>query len=224
MMRMVVAAVLIAGAGLLHGTWTNRWRPSGAVTALAGRIQSVPKEIGDWKVTASFELRPAEIAMVGAAGYVSWQYTNASRGVSVSVLLLGGLPGKISTHPPDVCYRGGGYTLDSPSPYVYRYGPDGRQAEFATMTAAREGTNPSTQRIFWAWNASKGWLAPQAPRWQFAAEPALCKLYVIREISGVIVDPASDPCNDFLNVFLPELDRILFSVPRAELAASARQG
>ena len=44
--------------------------------------------------------------------------------------------------------------------------------------------------------------------------PALCKLYVIRETAGAAVDPEDDPCNDFLNVFLPELDRLVFSGPK----------
>ena len=166
--------------------------------------------IGDWKGTA-FELPAEERAMAGAVACLARRYTNPSRGVSVSVLLLGGLPGKISTHTPDVCYPGAGYTLDSPSAFQCRDGPDERQAEFRTALATREGTNPSVLRIFWSWNASKGWTAPEEPRWNFAAEPALCKLYVIRETAGAVVDPGDDPCNDFLSVFLPELDRLVFS-------------
>ena len=56
-------------------------------------------------------------------------------------------------------------------------------------------------------------VAPGEPRWKFASEPTLCKLYVIRETGGDAVDPESDPCNDFLKVFLPQLDRLVFSKP-----------
>ncbi len=164
-------------------------------------------DIGDWKGTA-FELSPGERAMAGAVAYLAQACTRTrAAGFPSRSCCLGGLPGKISTHTPDVCYRGGGYTLDSPAAFRHRYGPDDQPAEFRTAVATREGTNPSVLRIFWSWNASKGWSAPEEPRWAFARPPALCKLYVIRETAGAVVDPKADPCNDFMSVFLPELDR-----------------
>jgi hypothetical protein len=211
--RISTAVVLIVGAGLVHGAWTNRWGPSPELTALGARFESIPMVIGDWKGTA-FELPPGDRAMAGAVACLGRVYANPSRGVTVSVLLLGGLPGKISTHTPDVCYRGAGYQPESLTDFVCPYGPDGQQAGFKTALAARGGTNPSVLRIFWSWNASEGWKAPDEPRWEFASASALCKLYVIRETAGTNVAPGSDPCNDFLAVFLPELDRLVFSVPR----------
>ncbi len=212
MIRISTALVLIVGAGLVHGIWTNRWGPSPALAALEKRFESVPLVIGEWKGTA-FELPAQDRAMAGAVACLARHYTNSSRGVSVTVLLLGGLPGRISTHTPDVCYRGGGYTLDTLSAFERRYGSVDQPAEFRTMLATRAGTSPSVLRIFWSWNAAKGWSAPDEPRWKFAPEPALCKLYVIRETAGAVVDPEADPCNDFMSVFLPELDRLVFSTP-----------
>ena len=116
----------------------------------------------------------------------------------------------MSTHTPEVCYTGAGYDLGAPSAYERRYGPDGRRAAFRTALAARGGANPSVLRIFWTWHASKGWAAPGEPRWAFASEPTLCKLYVVRQAGGADVGPDGDPCNDFLDVFLPELDRAVF--------------
>jgi hypothetical protein len=210
--RISTAVFLIVGAGLLDGTWANRWGPSPKLTALAARLDTVPMEIGGWKGTAGEELSPGERAMAGAVACLHRRYTNATRGVTVSVLLLGGLPGKIATHTPDVCYRGAGYQLESLTDYAYTYGPEQRKAEFKTAVASRGGTNPSALRIFWSWKASGAWKAPNEARWEFGPARTLSKLYVIREISGTTVAPESDPCNDFLAVLLPELDRCVFSV------------
>ncbi|MGO9462946.1 MAG: exosortase-associated EpsI family protein [Isosphaeraceae bacterium] len=212
MIRIAAAVILIVGAGLVHGKWTDRWGASAALAALAPRFESVPTVIGDWTGTA-FEVSPRERAMAGAIACLGRVYENRSTGIKVSVLLVGGLPGKISTHTPDVCYRGAGYTLDSPAAFERRYAPGDRQANFRTAVAAREGTSPSVLRIFWSWNASKGWSAPEEPRWTFATVPALCKLYVVRETAGAVVDPGADPCNEFLTVFLPEVDRLVFPTP-----------
>jgi Protein of unknown function (DUF3485) len=208
--RILAAASLIVGAGIVHGAWINRWGPSPALSALGARFESVPMEIGDWKGTP-FELPPAERSMAGAVACLARRYVNPIRGASVTVVLLGGLPGRMSVHTPDVCYTGAGYTLESPTPFERRYGIDDRHAAFQTSLAARGGPNPSVLRIIWSWNASKGWATPAVPRWEYVNAPALCKLYVIRETSGSAADPATDPCNDFLTVLLPELDKYVFA-------------
>jgi hypothetical protein len=187
------------------------------------QVDSVPMVIGDWNGTA-FELPAQHRAMAGVEAYLARRYANPSRGVAVTVLLVSGLPADIARHTPDVCYPGIGYTLSTPAPYEYRSGPDQPPAGFWTAQATRGGTSPSTLRIFWSWKtvreeaggtpAPQGWTAPESPLWQFASEPALCKLYVVRETAGAVVEPGSDPCNEFLRVFLPELDRLVFSGPR----------
>jgi Protein of unknown function (DUF3485) len=211
--RISVAMLLIVGAGLVDGVWTNRWRPAPELAALTAKFDSIPMVIGDWQGTA-FELPPKERAMAGAEACLARRYSNPARGVSVTVLLVGGLPGDISNHTPDVCYPGAGYTTNSPSPFDYRYSPSNKHAGLRTALATRGGVSPSVLRILWGWNASKGWTAPKEPRWSFASEPWLCKLYVIRETAGSAVKPEDDPSKEFLAVFLPELDRSVFDFPR----------
>jgi hypothetical protein len=166
--------------------------------------------IGDWKATA-FELPARERAAAGAVACLARRYTNPSRGVTITIVLVGGLPGDIATHTPDACYPGAGYTMDASVPFDCRYGPDRHRALFRTALAKRGGTSPSSLRIFWSCKASHEWAPPEDARWRFASEPALCKLYVIRETAGAVVEPGSDPCLDLMSVFLPELDRLVFS-------------
>ena len=82
--------------------------------------------------------------MAGAVGQISRVYTNPTKGLTVSVLLLCGLPGNISTHTPDVCYPGAGYTLGNGERFVHRYGVPEQAAEFQTAIASRAGTKPSS--------------------------------------------------------------------------------
>ena len=46
--RIVAALALIVGAGLVHGAWTNRWGAPPQLAALAGRLRTLPKALGDW--------------------------------------------------------------------------------------------------------------------------------------------------------------------------------
>ena len=107
-LRITAAVALIVGVGLVHGTWTNRWGPTPELAELASRFDSVPMAIGDWSATPS-QLGERERKLAGAEACLARVYTNATRGLSVSVLLLGGLPGDIAAHTPEVCYIGAGY-------------------------------------------------------------------------------------------------------------------
>ncbi len=206
--RIAVALVLIIGTGLFHGTWTNRWRLSPGLTELAARLNTVPEVLGDWKATSRRELPPRELAMTGAVGYISRTYTNPSKALAVSVLLLSGLPGTITTHTPDACYPGAGYTLGNAEKFELKYGA-GQRAEFQTAVASRDGAHPSHLRLYWSWCSSKGWSAPEDARWALAAEPMLSKLYVVRETVGAKIAPKDDPCDEFMTLLLPALDRAM---------------
>ena len=156
----VAALALIVGSGLVHGAWTNRWRTAPALAELAARLESVPTVLGDWTATSQ-AIPPRELAMAGAVGQISRVYTNPTKGLTVSVLLLCGLPGNISTHTPDACYPGAGYTLGNGQRFVHRYGVPERAAEFQAAVASRAGTKPSSLRLYWAWHGSSGWSAPR---------------------------------------------------------------
>jgi hypothetical protein len=209
--RIVAAAILLIGAGLVHGSWTNRWGASRVLAAQSARLDSIPTVLGDW-TAKPYELPPEQLAATGAVNYLLRAYSNASRGITVRIMMLYGLPGDVAIHNPDACYPSVGYTLGETTVFNCGYGSPERRAEFRTALASRGGPNPSALRIFWGWNASQGWSAPENPRWAFARAPALCKLYVVRETSGVMVDPKDDACNDFLTLLLPEIDRSVFSV------------
>ncbi len=80
---------------------------------------------------------------------------------------------------------------------------------FRPPSPAGQGPNHPRLRLYWAWHGSSGWSAPENPRWAFAAEPMLSKLYIVRETGGVAVDPKEDLCAQFLSLLLPELDRVM---------------
>ncbi|WP_152054004.1 exosortase-associated EpsI family protein [Tautonia marina] len=209
--RMVVALALLISAGIVHGSWTNRWKPSRALAELTGRIDSVPMTVETWH-GASFEISDRELAGAGAVGHLARRYQDSDRGVALTTLLVSGLPGDIAAHTPDVCYPGSGFELSPPTRIDVPIGSPPQTATFLTSVASRQGPGGlDALRIFWAWNDGTGWKAPEDPRWSYAGAPALSKLYVIRETFGEPFNPEADPSLEFMNEFLPTLDGILFA-------------
>lgn len=209
-LRYSAALLLLVAVGLLHGEWTHRWGISRGLAEVSARVGSLPLEVGEWTTTQEHKLAPADQQLAGAVAYISRTYASNRRGVRLGVLLLCGSPGKISTHTPDICFPSRGYTLSTPVPFSCRYGPAQRPGEFLTALGEKKGPRPGVERVFWAWNDSNGWAAPEHPRWTFGGADALCKLYVVRETGGGTVAPQDEPCIEFFNDFLPEVDRIVF--------------
>jgi hypothetical protein len=64
-------------------------------------------------------------------------------------------------------------------------------------------------RIFWSWYADGSWQAPDSPRWSFARQPYLVKVYVLSDLPERPEAPERDPAVDLIKRLTPELSRIL---------------
>jgi hypothetical protein len=210
----LIAVAVVVLSGVVHGLQNERWGPRAELADCAAAIERVPSTNGDW------DGRPVAIdarvlATAGAVGHLSQRYVNRSTGVTLNVVLICGRPGPISVHTPDVCFQSEGRRmLGQPAKRLIAYAsPDEapRTSQFFTAEFRRQsaGTTNSV-RVYWTWNAARSWSAPDNPRLTFAASPALYKLYVSRETEEVTAPPESDPCEEFLRLYLPELDRALF--------------
>jgi hypothetical protein len=211
-LAVILAFVCVLGFGAAHGVLTNRWKLSTRPEAAAAKLQGVPRVFGDWEGTdAEVNRRVVEIAEL--AGYVNRQYINRRTGVSVSVLLVCGPAGPISVHPPEVCFAGAGLQFVTDRGQCTIAAPDlPAPAEFFHTRVAKP-TSPGSpqQRLLWSWTADGTWVAANHPRLAFARSPVLYKLYVQRVLTRTDEPLEEDPIQSFLQVFLPELQKVLFT-------------
>jgi hypothetical protein len=207
----LVAMVPIALAGAAHGLWTDRWGWSDEPAASAARLSAVPVTLGEWE-GQPIEIPVQERERAAVAGCLARRYTHRRTGEELSVVLVCGRPGPVAVHPPEVCYGGAGYTPAADPEVLTVAGQP--PAAFKVATFTRPGvTAPGRLRIFWSWSATGAWETPRSPRWTFAGERALYKLYLIRQLPPTEEPPAADPAVAFLHLLLPELQRALFARP-----------
>jgi hypothetical protein len=210
-----VAAVVMLISGLVHGLQTDRWRWSTPqqVSNAAARLQQVPATMGDWD-SQELEMSTRQLERAEAIGHLSRLYTNRADGTQVSVLIVCGRPGPIATHPPTVCFQGTGLSLSAPEThFVVRESNDDKApllGEFwlADFHKTVEGL-PLWKRTFWAWQATDSWHAPVNPRFAFARNPYLYKLYITRSMTDNRTRPENDPGVQFMREFIPVLNRTL---------------
>jgi len=82
------------------------------------------------------------------------------------------------------------------------------------MRFKKEGVSPEYLRVFWSWNATGKWQAPQSPRITFLLKGSiLYKLYIVHRLARLDAPLKEDPSQDFLKVLLPEFDKYLVLNP-----------
>jgi hypothetical protein len=207
------ATTAIVLTGFLHGLWSDRWHFSDKPDAAAARLEKVPMVIGDWE-GHPVEVDPRQLGHL--AGHWCRRYVNRQNQSSVTVALVCGRPGPVAIHTPDVCYGSSGYEVARPTKYTFTSASLVHAAEFCTARFAKpKSLDPVSLRIYWSWNAGRGWAAPDSPRLAFASYPVLYKLYFVREMASPKEAIDDDPTLGFMEQLLPELERTLFPSPAA---------
>ena len=203
------AAAALLVTGLVHGFWTNRWVEDRAALTAAEHLKNVPMTIGEWQAE-TIEVTPAP----GVAGAMQRAYTNKRLGVTVTIALVNGQPGPVATHTPEACYGASGYNVGRRE--AIRLDTEGRSSQFWTSDATKtSATEEDRIRLYWGWSAGKGWVASEDARKEFDRfrTPVLHKLYAIRKLGAfeTNVRAKDEACVQFLDVFVPVLEKALFS-------------
>jgi hypothetical protein len=209
---MCLALALILAYGLFESLWTERWFTIPELKQAQSKIATIPRSIGLWEGEDQ-ELDPQQIRQGDIRASLLRIYTDSTTGAQVNVLIVAGRSGPITVHAPEVCLGGTGFTLKTPAQRTDLSDEDSFwRGEFDKT----DGPIPEKIEMFWSWNPGRGWLAVTRPRWTFARERYLYKLYVSRRVSGQD-KPASSagedegPIPGFLRQFLPEVQKALFS-------------
>jgi hypothetical protein len=212
-----IAAVLLTGA--VCGSWTDRWRLSDEAERASERLPRVALAVGDWQGEASTQ-DTSYFVKAGITTNLVRHYKNRRTGAVVSVLLVCGRPGPISAHTPLTCLGETGYERTSGQTKFDAAEPGDAGAAAATFWRADftkyRTAVPVAQRVYWSWRGGLGraaWDASDVPRTAFVSHNTLFKLYVSRLLTTA--DPVQDtePCEDFLRQFLPEVEKVLFIGP-----------
>jgi|YNPMSStandDraft_1061717.scaffolds.fasta_scaffold00682_9 hypothetical protein len=214
-----VGAVLILLTSIVQGVLTDRWSSSSSeqLEAFAAALQKVPIRIGDWEVQEVTEMDPREREAAGAVGDLSRTYRNPHTQEVVSVYMICGPSRAVAVHTPDACYVSSGFRIeDKIQPYEIPFG--NTKGEFRTATFLKEDpTGSQLLRVFWAWNATGQWEAPEWPRMKYGGRTPLNKVYFIaRSAPG---EPVADsPALAFAKEFLPVVTPLLFPDQAASLS------
>ena len=167
-----IAAIAIVFGGIgLSGVMKPPRGQSADAAETQARLDAMPLTLGAWVATANV-IPPKHLEIAEAQAYLSRTYTNAARRESVSVMLLYGEPGPLGAHTPETCYVGAGFRQLGPAAARPQAGSAFWVAQFETAAQP-----PATLSVHWAWGTGGDWAASENPRFDFAAQSRIYKLY-----------------------------------------------
>ncbi|MBX7074222.1 MAG: EpsI family protein [Pirellulales bacterium] len=217
----LAAIVLLAGVAVVQGTWTERWgkHDTEEILRRVECLKQVPLDFGRWKGTDD-QQDANQLKIAKVSGVVQRTYKNVDTGQEVSIYLATGKARNISVHTPDKCYLASGFRMPE-AEFDTQVKFDDKTANFYAADF-RKDTNEGVilLRIYWTWNATGAWEAPEYPKVAFAKYPALYKMYAIRRIVPG-EQSNEDPTKVFLKEFLPVLERTLNEPTTTPAAAPA---
>ncbi|QDV72372.1 exosortase-associated EpsI family protein [Botrimarina mediterranea] len=218
----VIAILAIVSLTVVEGVMSERWADSRHCGYCASLLDNVPTKIGQWESTDN-KVTEVERKGAGARGYVSRTYHSNAKGKDVGVWFIVGHARDTFRHTPDICYGSNGFEMQSDQTRYELPLEDGKQASFFTATFAKPDAMSSgmKQRVFWTWfkpDANSGepvvWRVPDgmtasALRYEFAAAPALYKLYFT--VSGADAEAAGDEsvAMEFAREFLASVEPVI---------------
>lgn len=176
---LTVGLLIAVVSGWIHGYTVDRWGVPADVVAVAQRIENLPLEVDGWESKQGADLGEQTRHLAGAEGYFSRQYVLPGTGISVNATALCGRPGPISLHVPTVCFTNSGMSQLAREVRVRLPSDTEGPNNFWMAEYEPPQSSPGpTIRTFWSWSTdARNWSVPEDPRFEFAREPYLYRIY-----------------------------------------------
>ena len=168
-------------------------------------LKDLPLTLGGWK--GIDDTLPPEIARAtGCKDYVFRTYTDAATGVRLSLIVLYGPPMEVIEHAPEKCYPYAGYNMIEG--LQTRYVPvDDHKVPFASMVFQKgDGATADRKEVYYTWHYGQ-WTPTRALTKQIERTPGMYKVHLDRAVGEKESRIHGSPCESFLSLLIPEMDR-----------------
>ena len=199
---LVIGTSLTVASGAVYGHLSQRWGPPADLVAAAKRLQTMPKELGDWQLLDELAMSESAIRMLECAGHVNRRYANRRTGDSVSIAIIVGPPGPTAVHTPEICYSSREYDIHEPRQVVTLGKVGSMDHSFWKLSFRSRNVTAERLRVYYAWNAGGAWTASRRPRFEFASLPMLFKIQLAGLVAPDGLADDDDPCREFLEELL----------------------
>jgi hypothetical protein len=198
---LVLIMLTLASAGL-HGILDGRWSSARDLRKQGARLAELPERCGDWRLADKQTLDEGAAALLRCFGSEVRVYRHTQTDAAITVALLFGPRGPIAVHTPEICYSSVGTTQTGTRQARSLTTADGLQRLWMVQFSQGQTPEPALE-VWYGWSDGGPWQARDYPR--FWPTDALYKI----QIAGPVGEDADQPCRDFLEAFLPQVEGVI---------------
>jgi len=208
---MTLACVLLAASGGVR-IWQGRRLEAASqgarVTPFA--LKDLPSTLGRWHLREHLHIEPDQLQIAGSTDYVARTYVDELTGVTLTVLVAFGPAERVFAHTAEVCFPAIGYAL-AEGAEGHEVANDPGPARFRSLVYAKnQGGTIDRQEVYYSFRHADRWAPDEAGRRKlFRRSPAMFKVQVQRQVAPGERRGSDSPCEQFLGVLLPEIERLL---------------
>jgi hypothetical protein len=203
--RRVPIAILIGLtllSGVVHGVLDGRWSQPENLMEQGSRLEQLPDAFGDWELVESKGLAKGASEILRCFGSTNRIYRHRdNHNLTVNVAIMFGPRGPIAVHTPEVCYDSVGTEQLADRQVETVSTVQNRHELWSVPFSRRNATNDF--EVWYAWSDGGNWQAVKQPRFWMTET-----LYKI-QLAGPVGDDDNQPCREFLEAFLPEVEKVL---------------
>ncbi|WP_372719814.1 exosortase-associated EpsI family protein [Novipirellula sp.] len=197
-----IAVALTLLSGVVHGYLDGRWSRPIDLRAQGDQLAELPERMGDWVLTESTPLDEGAAKMLRCYGSQVRLYHNEKNNAMVTVAVLFGPRGPIAVHTPEVCYSSAG-TKQVGQTRVEKITTSQEEHRMWSAQFAQRAEADASLDVWYGWSDGGAFAASKYPRvWMTES------LYKI-QVAGPVGNESQRPCRDFLEAFLPSVERVI---------------
>ncbi|WP_406701325.1 exosortase-associated EpsI family protein (plasmid) [Singulisphaera sp. Ch08] len=180
-------------------------------------LDDLPLVLGDWRGEET-KIDPKIARRTGATDLITRRYVDQRTGATLEAIILYGPSTEVYGHTPEVCYQAAGYEKVA--------GPDARTIDVGSLPvpfralvySKGEGGQSELHEVYYSWRFARHWSPDVIGTYKrFERIPGMLKIHLARLVTEHERRDIGNPCEAFLEVLLPEVERRLAAtMPAAE--------
>ena len=201
----------------------GRNQSSKVSTRILFPLSTIPKTLGVWQVPSEAEredtkLDRAVAEMAGAIGEpLERVYVDKETGATLTVLVIYGPAEKVTGHIPEVCYPGVGY--EQTETFEVKPSTAGLRKDVyrSLLFVKKGGSQVVRDEVYYTFRQEGKWTPVVSSNWKSLRNgPPVFKVQIQRRIADRESRSVNNPCEQFLALLLPEIDRQIVSVQQSD--------
>jgi hypothetical protein len=171
-------------------------------------LEELPLRLGSWQ-GEDVTLNPQIARQAGSSDAIFRRYVDQATGVAVELIVLHGPARALFLHIPEICYPDAGYT-QSGGPELRVVTSGEVKAPFRSLIFTKgEGSAADHAEVCYSWRYQGRWSSQPGTIGEFDEMPGIYKVQLARSVMEQERRDVGNPCESFLKVLIPEIERRL---------------